>query len=78
MRTFEYKCTDCGKKKDFFENYEDKEKEHICDCGGEMKRIISTPNFHFTNKPKNFGMPHSKRRAIWNSKDTRDKLEITS
>lgn len=78
MRTFEYKCTDCGKKKDFFENYEDKKKEHLCECGGKMGRIISAPSFRFVNRPKNWDMKRSKRKEIWNSRDTRDKLEITN
>lgn len=77
MRFFEYKCTDCGEKKDFFENYEDKEKEHLCECGGKMKRIISAPNFSFVNRPKNWDMKHSERKRLWNSPDPKDKAQLT-
>lgn len=74
-RFYDYKCSACNSIQEYHEEFEDKEKEHVCpECGFEMQRMISAPQFNFP-KPK-VDIKHSERRRRWNSKDKRDVLSI--
>lgn len=45
MPIYEYKCTKCEKEQEFIQKFSDNPVTTCPDCGGEMKKLISTNSF---------------------------------
>jgi|COG998Drversion2_1049125.scaffolds.fasta_scaffold258501_1 putative FmdB family regulatory protein len=45
MPIYEYKCTKCEKEQEFIQKFSDDPVTTCPDCGGEMKKLISTNSF---------------------------------
>lgn len=45
MPIYEYKCTKCEKEQEFIQKFSDDPVTTCPDCGGEMKKMISTNSF---------------------------------
>lgn len=73
MPSYDYKCQNCNGIEEYFEPYEAVSKKHTCkNCKGEMKRMISSPNFAFKSLPKGHNLGAKERRQLWNSDDPKD------
>ena len=40
MPTYDYKCSDCGHKFEFFQSMKDEHLKDCPECGGNVKRLI--------------------------------------
>jgi predicted nucleic acid-binding Zn ribbon protein len=77
MRFYDYRCQnpECNQVKEFHEPTNADTEKHICQCGSEMKRIISSPPaFGFKSKPAGYNLSATERKRRWNSSDPRDKV----
>jgi len=74
MRFYDYKCIKCNNIKEFYEDTNDDIKVHNCDCGGEMKRILSSVSFSIKQKPVYWDLSASERKRRWNSPDPSEKI----
>jgi len=78
MKFFDWKCYNCNTVKEYYEKFNN--DPHICEkCGTEMKRIITSPPQHnFKNLPPGHNLSATKRRELWNSRDSKDVLQLTN
>jgi len=76
-RFYDYKCEQ-NHIEEYYEPVDADKEKHICSiCGSEMKRAISKPYFRVKKGLKVKDIPHSKRRAMWNSGDPKDAMSLT-
>jgi putative FmdB family regulatory protein len=47
MPLYEYQCLNCGKKTEVIQRFEDAPLAACPACGGEVKKLISSPAFQF-------------------------------
>lgn len=47
MPLYEYQCLNCGKKTEVIQRFEDAPLAACPGCGGEVKKLISSPAFQF-------------------------------
>jgi putative FmdB family regulatory protein len=47
MPLYEYQCLNCGKKTEVIQRFEDAPLAACPSCGGEVKKLISSPAFQF-------------------------------
>ena len=47
MPLYEYKCEKCGKRVEILQRVSDKPYTHCPNCGGDMKKQISSPAIQF-------------------------------
>jgi putative FmdB family regulatory protein len=47
MPLYEYQCLNCGKKTEVIQKFEDAPLAACPSCGGEVKKLISSPAFQF-------------------------------
>ncbi len=47
MPLYEYKCANCGQHVEILQRVSDKPYTHCPKCGGEMKKLISSPAIQF-------------------------------
>ena len=47
MPLYEYKCDKCGKRVEILQRVSDKPYSHCPNCGGDMKKLISSPAIQF-------------------------------
>ena len=46
MPYYDYECSECGKVKEVFHRMAD-DCEDVCDCGGELEKLIGKPTIKF-------------------------------
>jgi hypothetical protein len=74
-RFFDWKCDNCGTVKEVYENFNN--EPHVCECGSEMKRIISNPPQHnFKDLPKGHNLGIKARKEAWESRDPKEFRQI--
>lgn len=47
MPLYEYQCTQCGERAEILQRVSDPPYRHCPKCGGEMKKLISSPAIQF-------------------------------
>jgi putative FmdB family regulatory protein len=47
MPIYEYQCLQCNEKHEIIQRYSETPLEHCPKCGGEMKKLISSPAIQF-------------------------------
>ena len=47
MPIYEYECQQCGKRTELLQRFDDAPLAACPDCGGEVKKLISSPAFQF-------------------------------
>ena len=47
MPLYEYKCTKCGEQTEILQRVSDPPYNHCPKCGGDMKKLISSPAIQF-------------------------------
>jgi putative FmdB family regulatory protein len=47
MPLYEYQCTSCGERTEILQRISDPPYTHCPKCGGEMKKLISSPAIQF-------------------------------
>ncbi|HEV7784113.1 MAG TPA: FmdB family zinc ribbon protein, partial [Thermoanaerobaculia bacterium] len=47
MPLYEYQCLNCGKKTEVIQRFDDAPLAACPSCGGEVKKLISSPAFQF-------------------------------
>ena len=47
MPLFEYQCTACGERAEILQRFSDPPYSHCPKCGGDMKKLISSPAIQF-------------------------------
>ena len=47
MPLFEYQCTACGERAEILQRVSDPPYSHCPKCGGDMKKLISSPAIQF-------------------------------
>jgi putative FmdB family regulatory protein len=47
MPIYEYKCQQCGKRTELLQRFDDAPLAACPECGGEVKKLISSPAFQF-------------------------------
>jgi putative FmdB family regulatory protein len=47
MPIYEYQCLHCNEKHEIIQRYSETPLEHCPKCGGEMKKLISSPAIQF-------------------------------
>ena len=47
MPLYEYQCQNCGKRTEVLQRFDDPPPAACPTCGGEMKKLISSPAFQF-------------------------------
>lgn len=47
MPLYEYKCDKCGKRVEILQRVSDKPYAHCPNCGGDMKKLFSSPAIQF-------------------------------
>jgi putative FmdB family regulatory protein len=47
MPIYEYQCLRCEKKTELLQRFDDPPLASCPDCGGEVRKLISSPAFHF-------------------------------
>jgi putative FmdB family regulatory protein len=47
MPLYEYQCTKCGQRTEILQRVSDPPYTHCPKCGGEMKKLISSPAIQF-------------------------------
>ena len=47
MPLFEYQCTVCGERTEILQRFSDPPYSHCPKCGGDMKKLISSPAIQF-------------------------------
>jgi putative FmdB family regulatory protein len=47
MPLYEYECNDCKKRHEILQKLSDPPQEHCPQCGGSMRKLISTPAIQF-------------------------------
>jgi len=75
MRFYDYKCSACGQIDEYYEQTDFKDERTCSQCGSPMLRMITAVQFNF--QPSLKDIKHSERRKMWNSKDPKDKRELT-
>ena len=70
MPIYEYRCEKCEKVESFMHPISQRDTEHICSCGGSMKRIISSVDYKFKGAPpRNWKHPTKSTADIMKSSD---------
>ena len=47
MPIYEYQCNQCNERHEIIQKFSDTPLEHCPKCGGEMKKLISSPAIQF-------------------------------
>lgn len=47
MPIYEYQCKQCGERHEIIQRFSDAPLTHCPQCGGEMKKLISSPAIQF-------------------------------
>lgn len=47
MPLYEYQCVKCGKRVEILQRSSDKPYTHCPNCGGDMKKLFSSPSIQF-------------------------------
>jgi putative FmdB family regulatory protein len=47
MPLYEYQCTACNERTEILQRFSDPQHSHCPKCGGEMKKLISSPAIQF-------------------------------
>lgn len=47
MPIYEYQCNQCNERHEIIQRFSDNPLEHCPKCGGEMKKLISSPAIQF-------------------------------
>ncbi len=45
MPIYEYRCTGCGGEHEFMQRFSDRPKRKCPDCGGKLRKLISSTSF---------------------------------
>ncbi len=84
MPLYEYQCLNCGKKTEVIQRFEDAPLAACPACGGEVKKLISSPAFQFKGTgwyvtdyagKKGAGSPESKSKSEGKGEGGGDKGE---
>src|ERR1700704_813190 len=84
MPLYEYQCLNCGKKTEVIQRFEDAPLAACPSCGGEVKKLISSPAFQFKGTgwyatdyagKKGGGPPESKSKSEGTGEGGGDKGE---
>ena len=83
MPLYEYQCQNCGKKTEVIQRFDDAPLAACPSCGGEVKKLISSPAFQFKGTGwyvtdyagKKGGGPHESKSKSESKSDGGDKGE---
>jgi putative FmdB family regulatory protein len=88
MPIYEYQCGGCSHQQEILQRLNDKKKPRCEECGGSMKRVISSSAFilkgsgwyvtDYPSESRKKGMESEKKRAEKKKKDTASPKKSTS